>query len=277
MKKWFVLFVLLGVVNLAEAGTFDIIPSKGSLAFVGEIAVGDADKLAGILTEQKFNRFVQIYLDSPGGSVNEAARMAQVIKTLYLTTRVAPEKICASACFLMYLAGSGREASPFEMKNAKSRTQWNSIKARVGSGSGGMPGFVGLHRPFLRNIDSLENNQVEVMRRMAGYLEGQMLSRRLIDLMMSRPSNDVYWLKADDLKEIGEYAPEQEELFINKCGYDRNYLDKIFSHPNEAQITQKILAKQNASVECVGNLIFMGSQRGWEKLKAGWLPAKQVL
>ena len=59
------------------------------------------------------------------------------------------------------------------------------------------------------------------MRRVQSYLEAQMVPRRLIDLMMSRPSNDVYWLNSKDFQKFGEYRPDVEEFLINKCGYIR--------------------------------------------------------
>ena len=59
------------------------------------------------------------------------------------------------------------------------------------------------------------------MKQVQIYLEAQMVPRRLIDLMMSRPSNDVYWLNSKDFQEFGEYRPEVEEFLINKCGYIR--------------------------------------------------------
>jgi len=46
------------------------------------------------------------------------------------------------------------------------------------------------------------------MRAVRDRLENELIPRRLIDIMMSRPSNDIYWLTADDLLELGDYAPE---------------------------------------------------------------------
>jgi len=59
------------------------------------------------------------------------------------------------------------------------------------------------------------------MRQVQNYLESQMVSRRLIDLLMSRPSNDIYWMTDDDFEELGEYRPEVEEFLIKRCGYVR--------------------------------------------------------
>lgn len=56
-------------------------------------------------------------------------------------------------------------------------------------------GISGLHRPFLvapsGASESLEL-QATAMKRARVYLEGFLVSNRLIDLMMSRPSNDIY-------------------------------------------------------------------------------------
>ena len=51
-------------------------------------------------------------------------------------------------------------------------------------------------------------------------LEANLIPRRLIDEMMSRPSNDIYWLSNDDLYELSKSPPALEQLYLSKCGVD---------------------------------------------------------
>src|SRR5205823_451292 len=98
-------------------------------------------------------------------------------------TRVQPTKYCASACFFLFLAGVGRSATPAEFMQPDRQRRLESL---LGAGRFTAPGFVGLHRPYLRN-PKLDGSKLAAMHGIRSYLERQMLSRRLVDLMMSRP------------------------------------------------------------------------------------------
>jgi hypothetical protein len=184
-------------------------PRPGVVSLAGTIVKGDAEKLRTVIGAQRFG-LGSIVLDSPGGEVDEAIRMADLVRPLFVAVTVAPGRFCASACFFVWLAGSPRYGQSQELAQRLAKKQ-----------SPLLGGIVGLHRPFRGNIDSVANDQHQLMRRIQGYFEQQLLSRRLIDLMMSRPSNDVYWLTSGDFEELGEYPPQVEELLINKCGYVR--------------------------------------------------------
>ena len=179
----------------------------------GEIVAGDADRLYEEITHHKPPLWIT--LNSPGGNVAEAIRMASLIAGLRVSTEVPPNGICGSSCFFLFLAGEPRNA--------------------FGVGGPGLVfddsalwGRVGLHRPFMpkeffNNVDTSEavNTQRELMKRVSSYLESQMVPRRLIELMMTRPSTQVYWMTFEDIQTLGEYSPPREEYFVAKCGYDR--------------------------------------------------------
>ena len=59
------------------------------------------------------------------------------------------------------------------------------------------------------------------MRQVRVYLASKTVPQHLVDEMMSRPSNDIYWLKDSDKALIGDYNPGDEEALIAKCGYKR--------------------------------------------------------
>jgi hypothetical protein len=48
-----------------------------------------------------------------------------------------------------------------------------------------------------------------------------MVPQYLIDEMMGRPSNDIYWLGERDLNLLNEFSAGDEEALISKCGYIR--------------------------------------------------------
>jgi hypothetical protein len=191
------------------------IQSNSYLLFSGEIQKGDAEKLAKVLM-QAHPFGTMLVLDSPGGDVEEALRIALLAKTLHLDTVVESGGTCASACFFIWLAGNNRIAD--------------------GTIDGRMPkrvaGYLGLHRPYLKSDPAKKSSSTDaitrqhnVMQKTSTYLRNEDVPQRLIDLMMSRPSNDIYWMTQDDRDQLGAFSPGHEELLISRCGYSRNMFD----------------------------------------------------
>jgi hypothetical protein len=73
----------------------------------GEIEKGDADLIANAI---KANRRTLrgLILNSPGGSVVEAAHLVDLVRGQDFDTGVAPQGVCASACFIVWAAGKNR-------------------------------------------------------------------------------------------------------------------------------------------------------------------------
>lgn len=277
--------MFLLIARLAESATIEYKPSDRisqannttnmmTLALSGEIKTGDAKKLLALLLDPKSPGRVGLTVNSPGGSVDEAIKIAKLVKSLYMDVRVKSNGYCASACFFIFLAGSGREASSAEYMDPAARRDLEAGLRKQGFREVVVAGFVGLHRPFLTRIDSLNNKQSDAMRSVASYLEGELLPRRLIDLMMSKPSNDIYWLTQDDLDEIGDYPPAQEEYLIQKCGYDRNWALKATTATNQGDRTaaKKLVDQMNKTWACTANATSEAGETTMLKLKSGWLP-----
>lgn len=206
---------------------------------------------------------VFLYLDSPGGDVAEAMQIGQLVRLLQMTTAVSKDKFCASACFFVYLGGAGRLASG----------SVNGYAIPLGLATG----YVGLHRPYLNapsgSSESLER-QATAMRRVRTYLEGYLVSSRLIDIMMSRPSNDIYWLSDDDLEELGDYPPELEELYISRCAYDRKTLKLILAakHAGNVERTEYLQERHRQTSLCIAMLQNTAFDAGMAKILTGWRP-----
>jgi hypothetical protein len=197
---------------------------EGAITLSGPIVLGDLEKLVRELLSsggRLQNRgATYLWIDSPGGSVSEAIRIASVVKTLHVPVVVLRPRHkegakCASACFFIFLAGSPRVAQPY------------SPESRVLPHSHGV---VGLHRPYLnadfangRSAEAVTSTQRTLMSKIRDYLSGENVPQRLIDSMMTRPSNEVYWLQEGDLNDLGEYPPDVEEVLIARCGYSRSW------------------------------------------------------
>lgn len=197
--------------NAAEVEWQNKDPKSGAIVLVGEIIRGDAEKILRAIRDDKKIMF-EIFLNSPGGDLAEAIKIAEIIDASKAQTRVSTDGFCASACFFIYLAGHGR----FAIGEGEQRGEFKN-------------GRLGIHRPYITNISDSkksQNSQLMAMEKARKYLEIRNVPTSLIDKMMTRPSNNIYWLTRSDIKDLGEYPPETEELYISKCGYDRYSPDK---------------------------------------------------
>ena len=216
MKQHKFLFFLLAYITLSffytSAWAAEIqIERRMNVIFRGEIKPGDAEQFASLVGDRPLIN--KLSIDSPGGDLVEAMRIAELVKKLHITVEVAVDGHCVSACFFIFLEGHSRV---FSSANADGTLPTKKYVNRRG--------YVGIHRPYLKSPQgdvASTKLQEAVMRKIKNHLEGKMISQSLIEEMMSRPSNDIYWLTARDSEKIGEYNPGDEEALISKCGYKR--------------------------------------------------------
>jgi hypothetical protein len=79
-----------------------------AISIAGEIVEGDAEALRLEIQRARFANYSisEIELNSIGGSLYEGTNLARVVRAASLSTRVAERNVCASACFLVFAAGS---------------------------------------------------------------------------------------------------------------------------------------------------------------------------
>lgn len=227
-------YKLLTAINLIVASQLgfaaDVTMTDRSFRISGQIVAGDYQKFVK-LANQKLG--ARVILSSPGGDLNESIKIAELVSRLNLNTEVPKGEICASACFFIWINGERRVARKINP---------NSDKVSLG-----------LHRPYLSNPTSERSsteNQINVQRRTIAYLEGKLIPRRLIDIMMARPSNDIYWMTESDLYELGEYPSHIEEPYIAKCKYDRAYDEKWINLMSQDKFAEAVnIEKKKALVE----------------------------
>jgi len=113
------LFVALGLASrqgIASAMEItEMLSSKGSpliLSLRGEIVAGDFNQFAAELVAVRSRQGLPLLaLDSPGGNIVEANKMANLIRRLGLGVVVVNGEECASACFLLFAASLHRIAA----------------------------------------------------------------------------------------------------------------------------------------------------------------------
>jgi hypothetical protein len=99
--------------HAAELNSFQTQKRNTVVTLAGEIAAGDSQSLNRIIQgSDEANRSVtEIRLNSPGGSLAEAAKLAGIIRHGKIATILPPGARCASACFIVFAAGNEKFAS----------------------------------------------------------------------------------------------------------------------------------------------------------------------
>jgi hypothetical protein len=224
LKNFFVggLLFFTAQITLRAEMRVETSPSGKSRAYVisGNITKGDYEEFIKLVIKE---RATAVRLNSRGGDLETALQIGVEVKNLGLSTVVKENDVCASACFFIWANGSMR----FAATRDKGTREQN----------------IGLHRPYLSSPMSNElslDRQRQEQIRIGRVLEGMLIPKRLSDIMMSRPSNEIYWISESDLKEIGEHPPEIEELLINKCDYKRGAWD------HESYVRYKLMDTQRA-------------------------------
>jgi hypothetical protein len=170
------------------------------ISLSGPIVAGDYERFVQLIRSDPFNAVAadQVFLDSEGGSVNEALKLAGLIKELYRTTVISSGRSCLSSCFFLYVAGVERIAHS--------------------------EGKLGIHRPYYGKTDSTHLSAAVAEKRYASadaqvraFLSSVGVPTPYIEKMFSVRSVEMYYLTRRDIEKIGDYAPWYEELLIANC------------------------------------------------------------
>jgi len=217
------LVVALGLASSGAAATLSAtcLAQRCDIFLSGRIEHGDADRLAALLRQRQAGAAIwdSVHLDSPGGDVEEALRLGTLVRDALLYTQNAPDALhrappvprhpasytCASACFLVLVAGANRFM-------------------RVDDAGG----RIGCHRPrFEAQADGAATAELQpqlgvLVGRMRAYLAAQGVSARLIDTLMQRPNDEMYWLSRDEvLHEIGLAPAWFDRIVAARCPVSR--------------------------------------------------------
>ncbi|RAN40865.1 hypothetical protein [Hyphomonas sp. GM-8P] len=225
----------------------------------GEIVLGDFEHVQSAAQElANANREIVIALESPGGNVVEALKIAQLVRENWITTWIYGRTagvndtdrsliVCDSACAYIFFAGVERRYSSSNMLAfAPDDPHYIAPENRVSNDfSTAMFGAIlgtpvdpesmnryeaipplGLHRPYLdpslnRTLSGSEAQQAykELESMVRSELSGFGVPASLIDRMMKASSSQIIRIGSDELRELmPSYDPWFEEWQLSKCG-----------------------------------------------------------
>jgi len=146
-----------------------------AISIAGEIVEGDAEALRLEIQRAQLANYPisEIQLNSIGGSLYEGTSLARVVRAASLNTRVAERNICASACFLVFAAGSTKSVQ-------------NGARVGVHAASG--------------DNTQISNKATEAMGRIANLLG---VPSRIVERMVSTPASQMFWLNGANFVSMG--------------------------------------------------------------------------
>ncbi len=110
----------------ANAMDISITPNNGSffIEAAGAIEAGDRVKLVTAMDKIPLtSKLIAVAVSSPGGSIFEAEKMAVTIRSSGVSVVVPPNRVCASACFLLFAAATRRYAFPSSLIGVHSASE----------------------------------------------------------------------------------------------------------------------------------------------------------
>jgi hypothetical protein len=203
---------------------------------------------------------VAFFVKSPGGNIEESLRIASLIEGTSADFRIKRGELCASSCFFMFIAGQSRSAIGFHGEEGQNPSPASRAKGFY---------YVGIHRPYLASKDEVKaasaDKQEALMQAVREYLRKKQVPQYLVDEMMGRASNQVYWLREKDVDLLGDYSPGYEEVLIKECGYNKTARLESWSDTRREQF-------DNCLID-VWNREYRPSQiRYIKRLATGWRP-----
>ncbi|GKQ52150.1 hypothetical protein [Bradyrhizobium sp. Ce-3] len=165
----------------ATAAELSSVTLKGDVTIIalsGDVAAGDTEAAEALIkTANDGNRLISaLRLDSPGGSVAEAVKLAGLIRRAKLPTIVATGSRCASACFIVFAAGNEKFAS---------------YEAAIG--------VHGVSDKFGHETAQTEEATIAMARVASGFG----VPPRIIGQMVTTHAHEIAWLTPDDLRAMG--------------------------------------------------------------------------
>lgn len=147
------------------------------ISLSGEIVAGDANQVTNVIKEANAaGRLVSgLRLNSPGGSLDEGAKLADVVRYAKIATVVMNGTSCASACFIVFAAGVEKYAS--------------------------FSAGVGVHGASTNGQETESSRAATIA--MAKIVKELGVPPAIIGQMVVTPPNQIVWLQPADLQSMG--------------------------------------------------------------------------
>ena len=195
--------IAIGRDPIGPVAAMSLVDDGRTMQLSGFLSAGVADKFEDAMAAAPSVHTV--VLESEGGRIAEALRMAEIIKRNGLETRVESE--CASACTLLLLAGKDRSAHRFAQ--------------------------IGFHQPDFPGVTEAEREQFIDSNRQ-DYVEAG-IKPSFLDRAMSTPPSEMWYPTHAELVEAGVLTAEEFTVDSSQADVARvqHLLKKMESSANQ--------------------------------------------
>jgi hypothetical protein len=104
--------LLVGEASALQYQRFPLDPPLVGITVTGPIVPGDFDRFSTFIGTLADSDRLSLYVDSPGGSLFEATKIAALIHKSGATVTIPSGSQCSSACFLLFAAAAHRFMAP---------------------------------------------------------------------------------------------------------------------------------------------------------------------
>ncbi len=219
-----------GIDPIGQA-TFTFSADGRSLRLDGVIGMGDGQRLKTLLASEAARGLKRVDLASPGGRVREAERMAAAMKEHRHEARAVGT--CASACTLVFLAGSPRQLAP--------QAQLGFHRASTGT-----------YNPV---FEELANQHLASIYRELG------LPQPIIDKTLRTASSSIWFAPREELQSYALIAAAPRTLAINLPAADAplaDFDDALRMHP----VWEALEQRQSGTIAAVAQGMLTARQAG---------------
>ncbi len=208
------MLTLLGAAVISTAtvaAELSIVTLKDDITILtlgGDVAAGDTEAAEALIkTANDGDRLISaVRLDSPGGSLAEAVKLAGLIRRAKLPTMVAAGSRCASACFIVFAAGNEKFAS---------------YDAAIG--------VHGVSDKFGHETAQTEEATIA----MARFASGFGVPPRIIGQMVTTHAHEIAWLTPDDLRAMGTIMTDRPARRPPAASPDERWLSGLDVQPDD--------------------------------------------
>jgi hypothetical protein len=183
-------FAANSIVVLPKQSFADVqLTEYGSLAIVGTISKSDVDYVIQYAIQHKEEGHSPIYVGSPGGDVDAAMKIGQIIRENEWTVTVPLNSECLSSCALIYIAGVSR------------------INV----------GLIGLHRPYFSSAplsrQAIEREVPLMLQKIKDYVHSMGVTDLFYQEMVNAEPSNIRLYSRDEIKKlVPDTDPTYDEI-----------------------------------------------------------------
>ena len=206
--------LLISIASYASSAEFFVLPGTSTLLVLGETKASDVEEVQRYISDEQID---SIILNGPGGSIEAGYAIAEIVLEQGLVTTVPENTDCASACSIIFSAGSERVMEnssrlgfhlPFMSLSESDVGDYCKalINLNDPSDPSDPPGIIIFDPVRTLGPECLMLTYqmgLRDIRRLSKYLVRDGISEEVLDLIINTQSSDMTWVDVSEAREYG--------------------------------------------------------------------------